>query len=92
MNKLNYDEIIEKYDDKFRIDVTLDHHRDDYTDLLFYDKNDGEFYFYVYGKSHPGKSEIECDLEEFEHELNEAILKIKKKRLKKKFRQIKKDF
>ena len=90
-SRLKYDEIKEKYHDKFRIYPHLEPD-DDCIEIRFNDENDNEFYFYVYGKWHPRKREIEYDLEEFEDELNEALLKIKQKRLKKKLRKIKKDF
>ena len=91
-NRLSYDDIMEKYKDKFYIAVELDQPDGECIALHFYDSDDNELYFYVYGKWHPRKREIEYDLEDYNNEINKALLARKQKQLKKKLKQIKKDF
>ena len=91
-NRLSYDEIMNKYKDKFYIHSELEE-VGGYISLYFHDKDDDTgYYFVIYGRWYSRKREIEYDETEFNKQINAAILKIKQKRLKKKLRQIKKDF
>lgn len=93
-NRINLDDILEKYEHDFFMMPELEQPDGKYISVSFYDyyHPGGKIYFEVYGKWHPRKREIEYDESVLNSQVNNAILKIKQKRMKNKLRQIKKDF
>lgn len=98
MIKLNYDKLIETYHGKEfwlepHFDTDCDGHRTIH--LYFKDiKNMNVQYFWISGRWHPKKREIDYDWDEiqFNKELNWARQTMRRNRMKRKLYRIKKDF
>ena len=93
MNRINLDDINDKYGDIFDVDdVIYDMPDGKYIELTFFYKNKPKLFFDVWAKWHPRKRDFEYDLTVFNKQINAAILKIKQNKLKRRLKQIKKDF
>ncbi len=100
MIKLNYDKIIDTYNEKefyieFNFGWDCDRHRHRIIYLHFKDiKNKNVEYFWISGRWHHKKREIDYDfdIEQFNKELKWARQQMRRNRMKRKMYRIKKDF
>ena len=93
MNRINLDDMIDNYGDIFDVDeVIYDMPDGKYIELNFFGKNEPKLFFDVWAKWHPRKRYFEYDLTVFNKQINAALLKMKQNKLKRKLKQIKKDF
>lgn len=93
MNRINLDDMIDNYGDIFDVDEVIYPMKDGkYIELTFFDRDEPKSYFDVWAKWHPRKRDFEYDLTVFNKQINAALLKMKQNKLKRKLKQIKKDF
>lgn len=98
MIKLNYDKIIDTYHEKeFYIEEQFDKDCDGHIMIILHFKdikNMNVDYFWISGRWHPKKREIDYDFDEtqFNKQLNWARQTMRRNRMKRKLYRIKKDF
>ena len=98
MIKLNFDKLIDTYHEKeFYLEPEIDKDCDGHLMMCLYFKdikNMNVQYFFITGRWHPKKREIDYDWDEtqFNKELNWARQTMRRNRMRRKMYRIKKDF